>query len=402
MDVVPRIISTDDHVVEPPDLFRDRMPAALADRAPRVVRRKLRHIPNSKGRQWVPDDIDGRWCDTWEVEDLVLPLMSLLSAIGLDVVDVDVSTYDAIHPGAWKQTERLADMDANHVEAAMCFPNVFRFAGQTFSERADKDLAIACIRAYNDWILDDWAGGAARGRLLPVTVVPLWDVELAAAEIRRCADKGSFLATFPENPHPLGFPSLYTPRDYWAPFFHTCEETGTSVNMHIGSSSRMAHATPDAPYIVTSTQTYLNSQGSLLDFIFSGTLDRHPRLTISYAESQVGWVPYMAERADKLWEHRDANEFGSDLPMPPSHYLRDRVYFCMFDDEVGLRNRDLIGMSQIAFETDYPHPDTTFPHTKETFVKIADSSGLTSDERYQLARGNAIRAHDLKRYGITA
>jgi len=142
--------------------------------------------------------------------------------------------------------------------------------------------------------------------------------------------------------------------------------------------------------------------GSLCDYIFSGTLDRFPNLTLAYSEGQVGWAPYVLERADKLWEERAANSFGSSLPHPPSSYVPGRIYFCIFDDEVGLANRDRVGMDQITFEVDYPHADSTFPHTKETAQLICDKAGLNEQERYKLMRGNAIRAYGLGRYGITA
>jgi predicted TIM-barrel fold metal-dependent hydrolase len=395
----PRIISVDDHVVEPPDLWLNRLPNSYHDRIPHVIRRRLKFVGGTKGREW-SDDPDGPWCDAWHYEDAVLPLQWLLAAVGREAVDVEATTYDEIHPGAWKQSERLQDMALDGLDASMCFPNVFRFAGQTFSERADKTLALLCIQAYNDWMIDDWGGGDGKGHLLPVTVVPLWDPVLAANEVFRCASKGSFNLSFPENPAPLGFCSLYTPHNYWEPLFKACEETETVLSMHIGSSSRSAHATPEAPYIVSSTQTFVNSQGSLLDFIFSGTLERYPRLKLSYAESQVGWLPYVLQRADALWEERTDNEFGTWIPQKPSEYLRDRVFFCMFDDEVGLRNRDLIGMTQITYETDYPHADSTFPDTCETFDRICAAAGLDAQERYLLARGNAIRAYGLERFGI--
>lgn len=397
----PYFVSVDDHVFEPPELWEGRMPARFAETGPRVVREKLRFIPGTKAKKWVADP-DARWCDAWHFEDVVVPVTWLMAPVGREVVEVEVATYDEIHPGTWKQRERLIDMENNHVEASMCFPNLFRFAGQIFSETNDKDLGLACIQGYNDWIIDEWAGGDGRGKLLPVTILPLWDAELAAAEVRRCAAKGSFLVTFPENPHPLGFPSLYEPDGYWTPFFNACEETDTILNMHIGTSSKMFVANPPhAPWIVTSSQTFINSQGSLLDYVFSGTLERHPRLTLSYSEGQVGWYPYLIERADKLWGQRNDNEFGSSLKLPPSEVIRDRVFFCIFDDEVGLRNRDLIGMNQITFETDYPHPDSTFPHTQTIFEKMCTTANLTPEETHALARTNAIKGFRLNRYGIT-
>jgi hypothetical protein len=107
------------------------------------------------------------------------------------------------------------------------------------------------------------------------------------------------------------------------------------------------------------------------------------------------------ERADKLWEERSDNSFGTALPNPPSSYVPGRIYGCLFDDETGLKNRDVVGMSQICFETDYPHADSTFPESKAVLEKIATDAGLSDSELYALARGNAIRAFGLERFGIT-
>jgi predicted TIM-barrel fold metal-dependent hydrolase len=141
--------------------------------------------------------------------------------------------------------------------------------------------------------------------------------------------------------------------------------------------------------------------GSVLDYIFSGTLERFPALKIAYSEGQVGWMPYVFERADKLWAERSDNSFGTSLPHPPSSYLKDRVYGCIFDDEIGLRNRDVIGIDQICFETDYPHADSTFPRSREVAEEICSKAGLDDDEIYKFIRGNAIKAFGLERFGIT-
>ncbi len=147
--------------------------------------------------------------------------------------------------GSYDQAARIAAMDANHTEASLCFPSFPRFCGQTFLEREDKELAKLCVEAYNDWMIDEWCAGDGRRRLIPCTLIPLWDPELAASEVRRCAAKGSFAVAFSENPVPLGLPSIYGP--HWDPFFAACNETGTVINMHIGSSSAMARTAPDSP-----------------------------------------------------------------------------------------------------------------------------------------------------------
>jgi predicted TIM-barrel fold metal-dependent hydrolase len=396
---IPRVISVDDHVVEPPDLWSARLPEKYRDRGPRVVREKAKFDFQGGVFSYERNAPDGEWCDFWLYDDLVYPFPKLSAAVGFENLDNEPVTFDQIRPGSWKQKERLEDMASNHVDASLCFPNVLpRFCGQAFLERQDKDLALLCVQVYNDWMIDEWCAGDGAGKLIPLTIIPLWDPQLAADEVRRCAAKGSHAVAFTENPFPLGLPSVHSPNRHWDPFFQACEDTDTVVNMHIGSSSRMPSTSPDAPFIVSSVLTFQNAMGSMVDYIFSGTFHRFPGLRIAYSEGQVGWAPYVLERADKLWEERGDASFGSDLPQPPSTYVKDHIWFCIFDDETGLRNRDVIGMDQITFEVDYPHADSTFPHTLETATKIVQKAGLTDDEIYKFLRGNAINLYRLDKY----
>ncbi len=394
---IPKIISVDDHVVEPPDLWSSRLPARFKERGPRIVRETGRMDPTTF--KWVPAP-DGDVADVWYYDGLVSPLNRLSAAVGLGELGFGLTNFDEIHPGAWKQRERLQAMDENHVDVSICFPNTLpRFCGQTFMEQDDKELSLLCVKAYNDWIIDEWCAGDARGRLIPLTIIPLWDVDLAVAEVRRCADLGSHAIAFSENPYPLGLPSIHSGE--WDPLFAVCEETETVVCMHIGSSSKMPQTTPDAPFIVSSTLTFQNAMGSMIDFVFSGTLERFPNLVIAYSEGQVGWMPYVLERMDKLWEERSDNSFGTSLKNPPTSYLEGRMYGCIFDDESGLAARDRIGMDRITFEVDFPHADSTYPNTEVVATKICEQAGLNDDEVYALMRGNAIRAFGLERWGIT-
>lgn len=406
MAEIPRIISVDDHVVEPPDLWTERLPRKYHDRCPRVERDKAKFHFEGGVFSYEKGTPDGTWGDWWLYDDLIYPFPKLSAAIGFEPLTNTPVTFDEILPGCWKQKERLQDMEDNHVEASICFPNVLpRFCGQTFHEREDKELALLCVKAYNDWMIDEWCAGDGQGRLIPLTIIPLWDAHLAAEEIHRCADKGSFAVAFSENPYHLGLPSIHDPSGFWEPFFAACEETGTVVNMHIGSSSKMPTTSPDAPFAVSSTITFSNAMGSMCDYILSGVFERYPGLRVAYSEGQVGWMPYVIERMDKLWEERindDDGEFGVNLPNPPSSYIAGHVWGCMFDDEVGLRNRDLIGMDQITFEVDYPHADSTFPHTKEVATRIVTQADLDEEETYKLLRGNAIELYGLEKYGIAA
>lgn len=399
MDEMPWIISVDDHILEPRDLWQRELPASMRDRGPRVSRERCT-LDFKGGRILLERDVpDGQWCDVWLFDDLVLPTGLLHAAGGLpreQHANVP-AIYEDFRPGTYDQAARLADMDANHVEAAINYPNTFpRFAGQGFAERQDKQLALACLQIYNDWMIDEWCGGAGRGRLIPLTLVPLWDAELAAAEVRRCAAKGSHAIAFSENASKLGFPTLYS--GHWDPLFEACEETETVVSMHIGSSSSMPTTSPDAPLAVSMSLNSQNAQGSLADFVFSRTLEKFRSLKLAYAESQVGWIPFLVERMDGVW-HEGVG--GVDLPEPPSSYLRGRVYGCVFDDLHGLRSRHEVGMGTILFETDYPHPNGTFPDSLAAAHKLCVEAGLDADETYRFVRGNAIECYGLQRFGIT-
>jgi predicted TIM-barrel fold metal-dependent hydrolase len=398
---IPKIISVDDHVIEPPTLWQDRLPEKYQDVGPRVVRKHGRMTFDS-GKLRFEETSDAPPVDLWLYEDLVWPIPRGMAQVGhLDDLSASSVNYDDIALGCWQQKARLEDLAANHTDGSLSFPSFSRFCGQTFLEREDKELALLCVKAYNDWMIDEWCAGDAAGVLIPCTVIPLWDPELAAAEIRRCADKGSNAVAFSENPVPLGLPSIHGP--HWDPFLAACEETGTVINMHIGSSSQMAVTAPDAPLEAGMALTAENSVHAFVDWLTSGIFARRPGIKIALSEGQIGWMPFMMERLDSVWErsHFYGNRLRETLPEPPTHYIAGHVYGCVFDDVHGLKCRDVIGMDQIMFETDYPHSDSTFPRSREVAERTAKMAGLDERETYKLLRGNAIECFDLKRIGFT-
>jgi predicted TIM-barrel fold metal-dependent hydrolase len=222
----------------------------------------------------------------------------------------------------------------------------------------------------------------------------LWDAGLAAAEVRRNAERGVRAVCFSEIPPFLGLPSVHDPDGYWDPFFAACSETRTVVNMHIGSSSKMPSTSADAPPAVGSTLTHTNATFSLVDFLFSGVLVRFPELKLAYSEGQIGWIPYILERADKVWEeNRGWGGVADKVPNPPSTYFRDHVYGCFFDDAHGLRSVDEIGVDNITYESDYPHSDSTWPHTRQ--IAERQMAHLDSESIRKIVRGNAIKLFGL-------
>ena len=400
MEEMPWIISVDDHVMEPRDLWQQQLPPSLRERGPKVSREKVKLTFKGGHYGFERNAPDGDLCDVWLFDDLAVPTGRLHAPAGMDksvVINVP-AIYEDFRPGTYIQSDRLADMTINRVDAAINFPNIFpRFCGQGFAEREDKDLALQCLRIYNDWMIDDWCGGEGKGRLIPLTLIPLWDPQLAAEEVRRCAAKGSYAIAFSENPSKLGFGTIHSGE--WDPLWQACNETNTTVTMHIGSSSTMPSTSPDAPLAVSMALSAQNAQGSLMDWIMSGTLDRFPDLKVVYAESQVGWMPYLLERADIVW--RDGAGDIKHLPKAPSSYVPNRVFGCIFDDQHGLNARHDVGMESIVFETDYPHADGTFPESLDVAYRLSTTAKMTHDEVYAFLRGNAINAFGLERFGIT-
>ena len=396
MDDFPKIISVDDHVVEPPGVWMDRLPAKYADVGPRIVRAPVGQMSFIGGKFLAqPGDPgsggDDEQVDWWFYEDLRRPLLRLDAAVGVPREDVTLKgiTYEDMRPGAFQVKPRLEDMDVNWIESSLCFPTFPRFCGQTFMEAKDKDLALLCVKAYNDWMIDEWCGESG-GRLIPLPLIPLWDASLAADEVRRNAGRGARAVCFSEIPPFLGLPSIHDPSNYWDPFFAACEETGTVICMHIGSSSKMPSTSADAPPAVGSTITFANACFSLVDWLMSGVFSRFPRLVIAYSEGQIGWIPYILERADVVWEeNRGWGGVADKVLEPPSGLFRRHVYGCFFNDAHGLRSLEEIGVDNVTYESDYPHSDSTWPNTRQ--IAEEQMKVLPRDVVEKVVRGNAIR-----------
>ena len=391
---LPLIISVDDHVVEPATVWSDRLPSKYADVGPRIVRAPVKELSFIGGKFTAepgdPSD-PGELVDWWFYEDLRRPLTRLDTAVGYDRDEVTLKgiTYEDMRPGSFSVPERLADMDINGIEASLCFPTFPRFCGQTFMEANDKELALLCVQAYNDWMVEEWCGSSG-GRLLPLTIVPLWDPQLAADEVRRNAARGVHAVCFSEIPPNLGLPSIHDANKHWYPFLDACNETKTTINMHIGSGSKMPSTSPDAPAAVGSTLTFANCCFSMVDWLMSGVFADFPDLFVAYSEGQIGWIPYILNRADTVWEeNRGWGGIADKVTEPPSELFRRHMFGCFFDDPHSLRCIEEIGVDNVTYESDYPHSDSTWPHTAK--LAAEQTADLPDDIVYKVLRGNAIR-----------
>ena len=246
------------------------------------------------------------------------------------------------------------------------------------------------MKAYNDWMFDEWCAGT-NGRLIPLPIVQLWDSKLAADEVRRNAARGGHAVCFTEIPPFLGLPSVHDADGYWDPFFQACAETETVVCMHIGSSSKMPSTSADAPPAVGSTLTYMNAAMSLTDYLMSGVLERFPDLTarVLRGPDRVDPVRARARRQGVGGEPRLGRRRRQGEEEAERVRTTRQVYGCFFDDEHGLESLERVGVDNVTFETDYPHSDSTWPETKE--VAERHIQGLDDETIYKIIRGNAIR-----------
>ena len=227
-------------------------------------------------------------------------------------------------------------MNRNGVLGSMCFPSFVQFCGQLFSRSKDLDMGLNLLRAYNDWHIDEWCG-TYPGRFIPLSIPPIWDPQLMADEVHRVAKKGCHAVTFSENPAKLGWPHIFG--DHWDPFFAACEEEGTVICLHIGSSSTTLALEPGAPIDVMITLTPLNTMHAATDLIWSDVLRQVPEPAVRAVggRDRLGAVLARAHRlhvpAAQFWTGQD---FGDQLP---SHVVRDHFSFCFISDRAGVEDR---------------------------------------------------------------
>jgi hypothetical protein len=277
-------------------------------------------------------------------------------------------------------------MDANGVLGSLCFPSFPQFCGQLFARTEDKDVALAMVRAYNDWHIDEWCG-TYPGRFIPCSLPAIWDPQVLADEVRRCAKKGAHAVTWSENASALGWPSIYS--DHWDPFFAACVDEDVVVCMHIGSSSQVVVTAPDAAVDTMINLTPMNIVQAAADLVWSQALRKFPRLKVALSEGGIGWIPYFLERADYVYDHHKAwtgQDFGDRLP---SEVFSEQVITCFIDDRFGVASRDRLNVDNVCWECDYPHSDSTWPRSPELFQEHV--VGVPDTEVDQISHLNAMR-----------
>lgn len=364
-----QIISIDDHVIEHPRVWQDRLPAKYQADGPQIIEDEQGH-------------------HLWKYEGQIYPQIGLNAVAGKEPKDYGMEPvrYDDMIPGCYDPAERVKDMDIDGCHAALCFPSFPGFGGGVFQRAKDKDLALACVRAWNDWQLEEWCAYDP-SRLIPLGLLPTWDPVLAAKEVERLAAAGTKAVSFPDALVPLGLPSFHD-LEHWAPLWDACEAADMPLCLHFGSGGfvpgfsfgNQAPPDPQVPFIVAITLFGTNLMWSTSDMIFSGMLQKHPNLKFMLSEGGIGWIPYLMERFDYSWErHRWYQDISKTDR--PSDLFRKHFWGCFIDDFHGIANRYDIGVENILVEVDYPHSDSNWPNSRK---RIAENLADVPDDEARL------------------
>jgi predicted TIM-barrel fold metal-dependent hydrolase len=364
------LISVDDHTVEPPDMFKNHLPKKYADDAPRLVH-----------------NADGSDC--WQFRDTVIPNVALNAVAGRpkEEYGIEPQGLDEIRPGCYNVDERIKDMNAGGILASICFPSFPGFAGRLFATE-DPEFSVALVQAYNDWHIDEWCG-AYPARFIPMAIPVIWDAEECAKEVRRVSKKGVHALTFTENPAAMGYPSFHN--DYWKPLWEALCDTNTVMNVHIGSSGRLAITAPDAPMDVMITLQPMNIVQAAADLLWSKPIKEYPDLKVALSEGGTGWIPYFLERADRTYEMHSTWTHQDFKGKVPSEVFREHFLTCFISDKVGVALRNMIGIDNICWEADYPHSDSMWPGAPEELWEVLSLNNVPDDEIKKMAYQNAMR-----------
>ena len=364
------LVSVDDHICEPSNMFDAHVPEKYKAQAPRVV-------TDEEGfQQWWYGDVKGRNLG-----------LNAVAGKPQEMFNINPNRYDEMRPGCYDVHERVRDMSAGGTLAGLNFPNWTGFAGQVLNTGPDRDLNIVMVKAYNDWHIDEWCGSHP-DRFIPCGILPYCDIEEAAREVKRLAAKGCHAITFSENPTMLGLPSIHS--GAWEKVFAACEENEVVLCCHIGSSSKSASTTPDAPAGVPMSLSPVSSVFTTGDLVWADFWHRYPNLRFSLTEGDVGWIPYFLQRADHaLTRHNGWIKAKMPGGMTPSQLFKDRILCCFIEDRIGVKLLDEFNTDNVCWESDYPHSDSTWPNGPETLEKLF--AGIDDSLVNKITHENAIR-----------
>lgn len=371
------LISTDDHAIEPPDMFRRHAPASLLDQMPHVVVRN--------GMEF------------WVLEGKLLPNLANNAVAGRpdDQQCFEPTSYAQMRRGCYDVHARVEDMSVDGVLAGLNFPSFPGACGQTLLQMKDRKLAYRIVQAYNDWHIDEWCGSHP-DRFIPCALMPMWDPQLMAQEVRRVKAKGCNSIVVLPNPIPDGLPSWHG--DYWDPMWAACDENEVIVNMHISDATR-AVPSPDTAVEAFFTCMNVTLYSTAVDLVYCDALKKFRNVKIALSEGGAGWAANAVERMDftnrrhHSWTH---SEFDGKTP---GQVFRDRFITCVISgDRTGIVQREVIGLDHMTWENDFPHSETNWPKSPEFLWEIIHD--IPDDHIDKITHRNAMNLYQFDPFKI--
>ena len=368
-----KLISAVDHAVESPEVWTQRLSKSKwGERIP--------HIQPS------PDGTD-----LWVVDGRNFPLSEIaqVGAVMADRMD-SPARWEDVPQASYVAAARLKAMDQDGVDCAVLYPTVAGFSGETFGALADPHLELACVQAYNDWLIEEWA--SASDRFVPQCIVPISPIEAAVAEIKRAVGKGHRGVVFPAVPMHLRDVPHINSLDY-DPIWATCQELEVPLCFHAGSAPQLQFppAPTLSPAMAAALRAVTRPASAVFDFVnilFSRILLRFPSLRVIFAESSIGWGTFLLEYADHQYE-QDHCDYG----LKPSEMFRRQCYLTAWYDPVK-SNASHIGTDNIMWATKFPRANSSWPDSRAFIDKCF--AGMSEKERSQILWGNAARLYKIK------
>ncbi|MCH8190853.1 MAG: amidohydrolase [Chloroflexi bacterium] len=373
-----KVVSTDDHLQEAPHTWTSRMSAKKwGDKIPQIK-------PISKTQ------------DAWYIYGEPRTMLGIATVHGvMEDRARNLMKWEEVPEIAYVPSERIKAMDQDGVDVHTFFGNVAGIAGNTFSNPDfDEDYRLEAIQAFNDFQIEEYADPYP-GRFITLATVPLWDVDKAVAEVNRMYKRGVKGVSF-AFPQQFGYPNITS--TYWDPFWAVCQDLNLSLNLHIGSGGSQGFmVAPQEGYsemlrlAEMSTKAISANTQVMSTILFCGILQRFPTLKVVSSESGLGWVPYLLEVADHQWERQKLIREG--MAIKPSDYFHRQCYVNFWFEQVGIEMRHHIGIDNIMWESDFPHPTCTWPNSQDYIERSL--KGVPADERQKILVDNGVRVFNL-------
>ena len=368
------IVDSDAHVNEPPELWQERVPARLRQRAPKVLQ--------------TPEG------DVWSFDDgKKLRPLGLTATAGLSYLQFRPSglRYDAIRPGSFDTAARLKDLDADGLYAQILYPSVTLAGARTYTD--DRELQCACVRAYNEWLVEFCAPSG--GRLVPQAIIPTTGVDDAVAELQwaiKHGHKGALIATFPNG--------TYEPAPQDDRFWGIAQDAEFPLGIHIGSFSEAGLQ----PVMSQSTLTFLAHAGgsksgadsipATTKVMFSGACEKFPRLRFVIVEGNIGWIPTVMEQVDDMFlRYRWFTGASEVMTTMPSRLFHRNFWATFMIDTIGIELRHHMNVDHLMWSTDYPHTGTDWPNNRVTIARLF--RGVPKNEVKKMLRDNCTALYHL-------